>query len=58
MVVEMSHLEGLHEGPQENADGVALPQQLDQPSCSEKLQETHIDGIHRLGETSVCLQGG
>lgn len=42
-------LEGLHKGPQQDADGVALPQQLDQPGRSEKLQETHVDGVHRLG---------
>lgn len=41
--------EGLHEGPQENADGVALSQQLDEASSSEQLQETHVESVHRLG---------
>lgn len=49
----MSDLEGLHKGPQQNTDGVTLPQQLDQPGCSEKLQETHVDGVHRLGRRAV-----
>lgn len=46
----MSDLEGLNEGPQQNTDGVTLPQQLYQPGCSEELQETHVDGVHRLGQ--------
>ena len=44
----MSDLERLHEGPQQNTDGVTLSQQLDQPGRSEELQETHVDGVHRL----------
>lgn len=46
---KLSHLEGLYKGPQQNTYCIALPQQLDQPGCSEKLQETHVDGVHRLG---------
>lgn len=46
-----SDLEWLHKGPEQNANGVALPQQLDQPGSSEKLQETHIDGVQWLGQT-------
>lgn len=41
-------LEGLDEGPQEDPDGVALSQQFDETSCSEQLQETHVELIHRL----------
>lgn len=48
-IEEKGDLEGLHKGPEQDADSVALPQQLDQPGCSEKLQETHVDGVHRLG---------
>lgn len=48
---KMSDLEGLYKGPQQNTDGVTLSKQLDQPGCSEKLQETHVDGVHRLGQT-------
>lgn len=36
------HLEGLDKGPQQDADGVALPQQLDEPSGSEQPQETQV----------------
>lgn len=41
-------LEGLHEGPQENPDGVTLPQQFDQTGSSEKFQKTHVDRINKL----------
>lgn len=30
-----TNLEGLHKGPEQDADGVALTQQLDEPSGSE-----------------------
>ena len=56
--VKMSDLERLHEGPQQYTDSVALPQQLDQPGRSEKLQETHVDGVHRLGQTHRRLERG
>lgn len=36
------HLEGLDEGPQQDADGVTLPQQLDEPSGSKKPQEAQV----------------
>ena len=39
------YLEALHEGPQQDADGVALPQQLDQPSRAEQPQETHVEEV-------------
>lgn len=54
----MSDLERLHEGPQQYTDGVTLPQQLDQPGRSEKLQETHVDGVHRLGQTHSIWREG
>ena len=38
-------LEGLDEGPQKNSDGVALPQELDQPSCAKQPKETNVDEI-------------
>lgn len=41
-------LEGLNEGPQQDSDGVALPQQFDQTSSSEQLQETHVERIDAL----------
>lgn len=36
------YLKGLYEGPQQDADGVALPQQLDKPSGSEEPQEAQV----------------
>ena len=44
-------LEGLHEGPEKDSDGVALPQQLDESGGSEELQEAHVDGVQRLPMT-------
>lgn len=40
--------EGLHESPEENADGVALSKQLDEASGSKQLQETHVESVDRL----------
>lgn len=37
-----THLEGLNEGPKQDADGVALAQQLDEASSSEQPQETQV----------------
>ena len=39
------YLEALHEGPEQDADSVALPQQLDQPSRAEQTQETHVEEV-------------
>ena len=39
------YLEALHEGPQQDADGVALPQQLDQPRRAEQPQKTHVEEV-------------
>ena len=39
------YLEALHEGPQQDADGVALPQKLDQPRSAEQPQETHVEEV-------------
>lgn len=52
----LAHLEGLNEGPQEDADGVALPQQLDETSCSEQPQEAQVDHLV-LGENTRMLSG-
>lgn len=47
-----SHLEGLHEGPQQDPDGVTLAQQLDEAGGSEQLQEAEVEatGVHQLAE--------
>jgi len=34
-VKDMSDLEGLDKGPEQNTDGVALTQKFNQPSCPE-----------------------
>ena len=38
-------LETLDEGPEEDPDGVSLPQQLDQSSCSEQAEEANIEKV-------------
>ena len=48
---------GLDEGPQENPDRVALSQQLDEPGCSEQLQEAHVELIDRLGQRAKGRKG-
>lgn len=44
-VLMTEYLEGLDEGPQQNADGLALSQQLDETSCSEEPQEAQVDEV-------------
>lgn len=39
------HLEGLHEGPEQDADGVALAQQLDEPGSAEETQKAEVDEV-------------
>lgn len=39
------YFEGLDEGPEQDADSVALSQQLDQPSGAEQTQEAKADEI-------------
>lgn len=36
------HLKGLDEGPQQDADGVTLPQKLDEPSSPEQPEEAQV----------------
>lgn len=43
--VGVVYLEGLHECPEKDADGVALPQQLDESSRAEQPQEPHVERI-------------
>lgn len=39
------YLKGLDKGPQQDADGVALAEQLDQPCCSEEAEEAQVDEV-------------
>ena len=41
----MSNLERLHECPQEDPDGVALPEQLDEAGSSEQTEEPNVDEV-------------
>lgn len=36
------YLKGLDKSPQQDSDGVSLPQQLDEPSGSEESQEAQV----------------
>lgn len=47
------HLEGLHKGPQQNADGIALAQQLDEPGGPKQAQEAEVDEIVLWGRQAV-----
>lgn len=52
------YLKGLDEGPQQDADGVALAKQLDQPRCSEEAEEAQVDKVvlQRSSIVSKSLQ--
>lgn len=39
------HLEGLDEGPEQNADGVALAEQLDESCGAEEAEEAEVDEV-------------
>ena len=43
MVRGFTDLEGLQEGPQQDADGVAEPQQLDEAHGAEQAEEARVD---------------
>ena len=66
-----ANLERLHESPQQDADGVSLAQQLDEPCGSKQAQKTEVDDaaaaesarLQRLkrqtrpySNTSICNQ--
>lgn len=53
LAVYSAYLEGLDESPEEDSDGVALPQELNEPGCTKQLQETHIKRVDRLQEKEV-----
>ena len=38
-------LEGLDKGPEQDADGLSLPQQLDEAGCTEQPQEAQVDEV-------------
>ena len=48
------YLEGLDEGPQQDPDGVALSQQLDEPSRPEQSQEAQVQQPILRGSTTHC----
>ena len=43
--IGMKYLEGLDKGPEQDPDGVALAEELDQPRSSEQAQEPHVDKV-------------
>lgn len=50
----LRYLKGLDEGPQQDADGVALAKQFDQPCRSEEAEEAQVDEVV-LQRSSRCL---
>ena len=49
----VTHLEALHEGPEQDADGVALAEQLDETRGAKQPQEAQVDGAGHLLEVST-----
>lgn len=47
------HLEGLDEGPQQDADGVALAEQLDESGSTEEAEEAEVDEVVLWGREAV-----
>ena len=41
----LAHLEGLHEGPEENADGVTLPEEFDESGGTEETEKAQVDEV-------------
>jgi hypothetical protein len=39
------YLEGLNKGPEQDADGLSLPEQFDEPGSPEQSQETQVDEV-------------
>lgn len=55
-----TYLEGLHKCPEQDADGVTLAQQLDEPSSPKELQKAHVEaaGVHQLGGDESQREAG
>lgn len=47
------HLEGLDKGPEQDADGVALAEQLDKPGSTEEAEEAKVDEVVLQGKEIV-----
>lgn len=45
VVVAVSHLEGLHESPEKNADGVTLAEELDESGSTEEAEKAQVDEV-------------
>ena len=55
--VFFDHLERLNEGPEKNADGVALPEKLDETGGSEKTEEPNVDEVFLQEAKEYKIQG-
>lgn len=53
-----THLEGLDKSPQQDADGVALPKQLDEPCCPEEAEKAKVDEVVLRGGKMVLRTSG
>ena len=51
-----THLEGLHERPEQDADRVALTQQLDEASRAEEPKESQTDEVVLKTRPHRCLE--
>lgn len=43
--VAASHLERLHESPEENADGVTLAEEFDESGSTEEAEKAQVDEV-------------
>lgn len=48
------YLKGLNEGPEQNANGPTLPQELNETSCSEESQKTQVYEVF----LKMCVKRG
>lgn len=47
----------MNEGPEQDADGFSLPEQLDETSCPEQPQETQVDEVILRQRRNVATGG-
>lgn len=52
------YLKGLNEGPEQNANGPTLPQELDQTGCSKKSQKTQVYEVFLKVCYDACTDRG
>lgn len=49
-----THLKWLHKRPEQDADSVTLPEELDKPGCPEEPQEAEVDEVVLRKVKGLC----